>query len=283
MPSPVIGSTTPAASPTNSTRPLRRAASGRSASGSATPHRLGRLGAPARARRGATGAPSSSGQSCLEVAAAPPVGAQHAVADVRAAARQREHPRVAGQQVALEQHPQPVVVDVGEVLPHRVPLAEIARRVGLERAAHGRPVPVGRDHVSGPGASRWPSAERSLDLVVVAARPSRPRTVLADVDAARPRASDERGVEIAPARDRRVAAAAVAVGGQRERHPAPGRRRRARSRVTGAAIASRGTSTPRPSASRSRSAPVVRPSPQVLSRGNGALSTHTTSSPAPRP
>ena len=96
-------------------------------------HRLGRgaFGAEDVAQHGTL---EQFGPQLFELPAAATVGAQHAVADVRAAVGQREHPRVAGEEVAFEEHPQPVVVHVGEVLAHRVPFAEVARRVGLERA-----------------------------------------------------------------------------------------------------------------------------------------------------
>ena len=77
-----------------------------------------------------------------------PPGPQHAEADVRAAVRHREDPRVPGEQVLLEQDPQPLVVDAVEVLARRVPRPEIARLVGMQLPAHGGPVAVGRDEMA---------------------------------------------------------------------------------------------------------------------------------------
>ena len=51
--------------------------------------------------------------------------AQHAEAHVGASATEREDPRVPGQEVGVEQHPHPAVVDAAEVLAERVPGAEL--------------------------------------------------------------------------------------------------------------------------------------------------------------
>ena len=87
------------------------------------------------------------GPELLELASVPPVP-QHAEADVRAATRHREDPRVPGEQVLLEQDPQPFVVDTFEVLARRVPRPEIARLVGMQLPPHGGPVAVGRDQMA---------------------------------------------------------------------------------------------------------------------------------------
>jgi len=84
-----------------------------------------------------TGRASSSGQRSFQRATAAAVGTQHAVPDIRSAARQRKHPGVSGEQVALEDDPEAlVVVDAVEVLTYGVPLAEIPRRVRFERPAN---------------------------------------------------------------------------------------------------------------------------------------------------
>ena len=87
-------------------RARSRAGPGRSASGSARRARA-RSGVARRAEDVAhRRSREELGPELLELAPRSPVGAEHAVADVGAAARQREHPRVPGQEVALEQHPQ---------------------------------------------------------------------------------------------------------------------------------------------------------------------------------
>ena len=97
MPSPVIGSTTAAASPANSTGPsVRRAGRVRGrdrpgAHGAACGVAVG----PSTSRSARPFA-STSCHSVLQLAAACARRAKHAEADVRAAARQREHPRVPG-------------------------------------------------------------------------------------------------------------------------------------------------------------------------------------------
>ena len=97
-----------------------------------------------------------------------------------------------------------------------MPLAEIARRVGFERAPHGRPVTVGRDHVT--RATGSPVAEQDFDLVVTG-RELLDRALLAHVDTAAPRQRDERGVEVAAGDHGRV----QPVGRKRQRDPPPAR------------------------------------------------------------
>ncbi len=63
-----------------------------------------------------------------ELLAARDVVPQHPEADVGATVAEREHPRVPGEEVALEEHPEARVVDTAEVLPERVPRAEIRER-----------------------------------------------------------------------------------------------------------------------------------------------------------
>ena len=158
MPSPVIGSTTRAASPANSTRPrCKPAASSRWGSARRAPS--------LRARRAARARPHARSvehvaPQLFEVTAAAVRVAQHAVADVGAAAGKREHPRVTGQEVALEQHPQTPVAGVGEVLAGRVPRCRdrrcAARRGGESATNDRRPRPrSGRVHATAVGrASR---------------------------------------------------------------------------------------------------------------------------------
>ena len=56
----------------------------------------------------------------------------------------REHPRVAGEEVALEQHPQPAVVDAGEVLAERVPARRASRGARPASSRCGAPATSGR-------------------------------------------------------------------------------------------------------------------------------------------
>ena len=97
------------------------------------------------------GRASSSGHSAFMSWTRRSAVALHAEADVGLAAGQRERPRVAGEEVGLEPHPQPVGRGPGhavEVLPERVPLTEVAGRRQPERLAHGRPHAVGGDDVA---------------------------------------------------------------------------------------------------------------------------------------
>ena len=277
MPSPVIGSTTPAASPDEQHAPVgetRRVVARRDRPRA---HGLGRRASARRGCRATTAGRGARATAALRSLATPAVGAQHAVADVRAAAGQREHPRVPGEEIALEEHPEPVVVDVGEVLAHRVPFAEIAGRVRLERAADRRPVAVGARSRDA-RAIDSPSPSTELDVGRRAARPSRPRTCSRTSTPRAAREPDERGVEDRAAR--RPPRASPSPAGSGSVDPPAASARRARSRRTGATPAARSSARVRPSASSCRSAPVVSPSPHVLSRGNAALSTQSVEQPA---
>ena len=130
-------------------------------------------------------------------------------------------------------HPEPVVVDAVEVLAHRVPLAEIARRVRVERAADRRPVAVGRDH------------ERRVEHGSVGERELRPcrRPGFTVFDRASLRGRRRR----AGARRRRA----------RRRASAASRPRRARRRS--AAGGARGGRSARPAPSRARTRAAVAP------------------------
>ena len=146
--------------------------------------------------------------------------AQHAEADVGAAAAEREDPRVPGQEVGVEQHPHPGVVDAAEVLAERVPGAELGRRrarpVGVEHAAHGGVVAVGGDHPL--RGERGAVVEIDRDPVVVG-------DDMGDADAVAhrhafvARAVDERGVELGPGHHTGV----FAVARQRELDLPPAR------------------------------------------------------------
>ncbi|GIU87180.1 MAG: hypothetical protein KatS3mg009_1695 [Acidimicrobiia bacterium] len=215
MPSPVIGSTTAAASPAYSTRPsARRDGSYAVGIGHARTGPRGTARGPSAAR--SAGRRATSGHERLQLAARAP-GAQHAEPDVRAPAGQREHPRVPGQQVALEQHPQPRVVDVVEVPARGVPGAEVGGRTRVQRAPHRRPVAVRGDDV----ARLDDLAGRGADLDAVGVG----HDVLhgdagADLGARVARERDERGVEPEARHHPRV----LAVGGQRQRDaPSPRR------------------------------------------------------------
>ena len=76
--------------------------------------------------------------------------AQHPEAHVGAPATHREHPRVPGEELGVEQHPHPTVVDAAEVLAKRVPRAELGRRcarsVAVDHAADGGVMTVRGDH-----------------------------------------------------------------------------------------------------------------------------------------
>ena len=105
MPSPVITSVAIAASPVSSTRPdVSGAASMRAGIGHAVWRPSPAARGPSAARM--CGRSSRPAHMRLHVLDAPGAVAQHAEADVGPAARQRERPRVAGQEVVVEPHEQ---------------------------------------------------------------------------------------------------------------------------------------------------------------------------------
>src|SRR5207302_10295422 len=71
--------------------------------------------------------------------------AKHAEPDVRATLGKREHPGVPGEQVGLEEHVEPGVVDATEVLPEGVPRAELGWSRRSQAAPHKGIVAVRRD------------------------------------------------------------------------------------------------------------------------------------------
>ena len=179
MPSPVIGSTTFAASPANSTRscvrrvdverrgdrPRAMCAVGlRVRTEDVAHHRTIEHVAPQRreslaARRVVIGI------------------AQHAEADVGATVTDGEHPRVAGEELGVEDHPETRVVHSAEVLAERVPRAEVASRrcvgwrcvVGGERGV--APRSSGRRPRSPNGRRAGSVVELEIDSLVVRRRP----------------------------------------------------------------------------------------------------------------
>ena len=147
IPSPVIGSTTAgrvADVEHGSVREARRGVRGGDRPGA---HRLGGDRASGRGCRAAPAARAASGQSAFRSR------------PVRPSARSTPKPTFAppsgignthaypGSRSSREHDPQARVVDVVEVLAHRVPRPEVARCVGMEQPAHRRPVTVGRDEM----------------------------------------------------------------------------------------------------------------------------------------
>ena len=278
MPSPVSGSHAPAASPTNSARPWARTArSTRAGIGQAL------WGAAATAdgpqRLGDVGPGQQLGPQRLHV--------PDAAVPVRAGRRSRRWPaRRAAGTTTRSRGAGPARTtptggwaaepgDVVEVLAERVPLAEVAAASpSAERLAHGRPHAVGRDHVAaGHRAERvdvdHDAGRRRSDRTPVK------RVAVVDLDPVGPGQVDQRGVERQPGHDGGELSHARSAGGSRPR-----------ARTVSAPTPRRSTCQPgtlagtRPRCSSRRSAPVVRPSPQHLSRGKRALSTSTTSRPA---
>ena len=278
MPSPVIGSVAAAASPTNRVRPARRARPGRPGPGWATPGGATRAGRRARGRPAMWGRASSSGHSasCPATRAtlpprrmpkptlAPPPG-------------ERERPGVAGQQVGLEPHDAARSAargrHVGEVLPEGVPLAPVA--VGSARPsclAQRRPHAVGADGVARPRTGAEP-------VDVEPPRRRRPARRLAARRARRAPWRRRRG----PRSTRAASRSRAAGDGARSGPPSRGSGKvtswpdgRADHDVVDVAA----TTARRPGRGRGPRAaaapPVVSPSPQILSRGNVALSTTVT-------
>ena len=279
MPSPVIGSTTLAASPANSTRPCARRAASNDAgigqarcvpSASAPGPRMSRNFEPLTTSR-------HCAASCLPVRA-PLRGSRSTPKPTLARPPPSgEDPRVPGQEVGVEQHPHPAVVDAAEVLAERVPGAELgrgrARSVGVEHAAHGGVVAVGGDDPLR-GAARCRRRDRPRRrgrsaTTWVTPMPSRTVTP----------SSRARSTSAASSSARVTTPAYSPSPGSGSSISRPLGETSTVS-VTDAYDGSFRTSSP--SASSPRSAPVVRPSPQVLSRGNRALSTTSTSSPRRR-
>ena len=281
MPSPVIGSVAAAASPTNRVRArcsarCRRRGPGWATPGAATP---ASASGPRTARM--CGRARRSGHSVLHVldrAADLAAVALDAEADVgprrRAAGTTRRSPGSRSGSNHTKRSRAARGPDVGEVLPEGVPLAEVARGGHAEVLAHRRPHAVGGDRRTRASTGPMPSTSRTTR----SSRSSAPVTAWPVVHLARRRPGRRRGA-------------------RRRARPAGRRRRRCRRR--GAAgrwprgptgerdddVLDRPATTARwpgrgPRSSRRRSAPVVRPSPQILSRGNVALSTTTTSRPA---
>src|SRR5207237_4074041 len=87
------------------------------------------------------------------------------------AVRQREGPRVPGQDVGLEPDPQigGGLADAGEVLTEGVPLAEVPGVGGAESLAKGRPHAVGADGIGGTDGTDPVDVEH--DATVVQAGP----------------------------------------------------------------------------------------------------------------
>ncbi len=133
-----------------------------------------------------------------------------------------EHPRVAGEEVLLEQDPEPPVVDAAEVLAERVPAAERRRRLRPDQVTHRRPVAVGRDHEArghvGAAFVGWGGQRRDDGVVALLDRGH--ACALPHVDALRPRVRDQRGVELGAWDHSGVGAG----GGQRHLDLAAGRR-----------------------------------------------------------
>ena len=262
-----------AASPANSTGPCESVAvSMRAGIGHARCRSDGVAPAP---RASATWAARSTSPTVpLHVLRTASRAAVDAEADVRPTVRERERPRIAGQEVGLEPH------DQRRAAPGRVTSVKYWRkachspRYRSDRAPRalrdGRPHAVGGDH-----------AVAGLDAVAVADGQRHP--VVRDVGRGHRRALvhlrsglagdvDQRGVEVRATGDR-----GGALGGEASRCAGP-RPSGARRRRTVVQLATWAGS--RPSASSSRRAPDVSPSPQVLSRGNVALSTSATARPA---
>ena len=131
--------------------------------------------------------------------------AQHAEPDVRAAFGQREHPRVAGEQVGLEEHIEPRIVDAAEVLPEGVPRAELGWGRRSQAAPHKGIVAVRRDEKA--RAYRVTLGHRGRDGLAVAVHvdPADSNAV-AHLDARPPGSIDDGGVELDARHDRGVIA-----------------------------------------------------------------------------
>ena len=211
----------------------------------------------------------------LHVLDAPAGAPQDAEPHVGPPVRQRERPRVAGQQVGLEPDPQAfgrVAGDTVEVLPERVPLTEVTRLPAPERLAHGRPHPVGRHHVA--RRDRAEGVDVDQEPVIALFDDVGEAVPVVHLDAGVPGDVHQRGVELDTGRDDRELTLTA-----REREPDLPSGRGADPRgSTGRQLGTDAGSSP--SDSSRRSAAVVRPSPQHLSRGNCARSTTTTSRPA---
>ncbi len=150
--------------------------------------------------------------------------AQHAEADVHAAAGQRERPRVAGNEVGLEPHVQLMrrrSGDVAGVLAKTVPLTEVAGLVRADRLAHGAPHAVGGDHVASVDLE---ALGHHGHVVVVFVEPFE-AVAVADVRASLAGQLHQRVVELQPWRHRRVRAGL----GQRDDDLAAARRSDGRS------------------------------------------------------
>src|SRR5439155_13265220 len=75
--------------------------------------------------------------------------AQHTEPDIGAAVADRKHPGISRKKIALEDHPEPRIIDLEHVLTERVPRAEIAHLV-TDQASHRGVVTVGRDDIARP-------------------------------------------------------------------------------------------------------------------------------------
>ena len=147
---------------------------------------------------------------------------QDAEAHVGSPSRERERPRVPGEQVRLEPHPQVLGAGAGdavEVLAEGVPLTEVAAGAEVEGLADGRPHAVGRDHV----ASRDGAEGVDLDGRPIARHRSHRREAVAVVDlhAGGPGQVDQCGVELEP-RDDGGELTLPSGSGKRDRSPRRG-------------------------------------------------------------
>ena len=267
MPSPVIGSTTPAASPANSTRPcVSRVAVVR---GGDRPRATRALGLGARAEDVAQRSGRSRSSRHCAASSLPrraPLVGRAARRSRRWRARRRSgnthaYPGRRSRSNSTHRRWSSTPVKYWRNACH-VPRSAVASR-SQRAAADGGPVAVGGDD-----ARAAATACRRRASTVDARRSAGDRRrstadAFADVDARvarRGRRARRRARRGAPRRRTRRRAGAAA-------RPRGRSARRARSRAPARTTAASRTSSP--SASRSRSAPVVRPSPQVLSRGNG--------------
>ncbi len=208
MPSPVITSLAIAASPVSSTRPP---ASGARSMRAGIGHALCRSSSVAsgpRARR-TWGRSRRSAHCCFMSWIRRVAVAQHAEAEVDAAAGQRERPRVPGQEVGLEPDVEVVARrsgDAAAVLPEGVPLAEVAGRGEAGGLADRAPHPVGGDDVA--GADRTSAGDADDDVVGAL-----------DEFAVEPRSRDDGDTGLAR-RSRRARRRAGSGGRRRRRSPA---------------------------------------------------------------
>ena len=212
------------------------------------PRRVPVLRSGRRAERGAdVRAVEQAGPQLLHVLDAAGAVAQHAEADVRPPAGQRERPGVAGEQVGVEPHVEVVAgaaVDAADVLAEGVPLAEVARLAEAERLAHRAPHAVGGDDVA--GGDRLVAVEADDDVVAAVGDRAVEAVALEHAGAGLDGDVDEGVVELQAGGDggvgagaRRAAARAprapTASAARRRRRPAsrrptPGRTRVARAR-----------------------------------------------------